>query len=382
MKIGVFPSVRVVQANKLSPCLKALRLIYLAGFCLVVPVAVLAQENSTPVSIVRATMSPVYDEIPLSGSILARRVSRISAKLEGFVAELMVDDGYEVKAGEPLLMLDNVMAKIELSRSRAQVSEAQARLKEAERQRDEATELVKKKHIPATSYEATLSEVDISAAILQGLRAELARQEETLSRHTIYAPFDGVIASKLVEVGQWVDTGTALLELVEVDVLRVDVPVPQHYFAAVTPGTEVKVRFDALPEQVFSGKVTMKIPVGDESARTFPVRIEMQNKERVIAPGMSARVRFLLNRREQALVLPRDAIVKKSDGTELVWVVNDKDGVLQAMSIKVQSGKPFERMVELVKGELSAGERVIVRGNEILRPGQAVHVVEELEVKF
>ena len=341
-----------------------------------------AQEKTTPVSVVRATTSPLYDEIPLSGTVLARRVSLISPKIEGFVAEVLVDDGDEVKATDPLLRLDRIMAEIELSRSRAQVSEASARLKEAKRQRDEAAELVEKKHIPATSYEAALSEVDISAAILQRLRAELARQEENISRHTIYAPFDGVIAEKLVELGQWVDTGTGLVELVEIDVLRVDVPVPQHYFSEVMVGTDVKIRFDAMPEKDFSGKVSMKIPVGHESARTFPVRIEMDNKDHVMAPGMSARVRFLLSQSDQVLILPRDAVVKKSDGTELVWILSEENSVLKAMPVVVQTGKAYRQNVEIVKGDLKAGDRVVIRGNEILRPGQTVHVAQELEVKF
>ena len=341
-----------------------------------------AQEKTTPVSIVRATTSPLYNEIPLSGTVLARRVSLISPKIEGFVAEVLVDDGDEVKATDPLLRLDRIMAEIELSRSRAQVNEASARLKEAKRQRDEAAELVEKKHIPATSYEAALSEVDISAAILQRLRAELARQEENISRHTIYAPFDGVIAEKLVEVGQWVDTATGLVELVEIDVLRVDVPVPQHYFSEVVVGTDVRIRFDAMPEKDFSGKVSMKIPVGHESARTFPVRIEMDNKDHVMAPGMSARVRFLLSQSDQVLILPRDAVVKKSDGTELVWILSEENSVLKAMPVAVQTGKAYRQNVEILKGDLKAGDQVVIRGNEILRPGQTVHVAQELEVKF
>ncbi len=345
---------------------------------LLLPQLAAAQQSSTPVSVVSASRTSLYEEIPLSGTVLAWRVSRISPKLEGLIAEMLVDDGAEVEAGEIMLTLDATMAEIELSRARAALAEAAARLTEARRQRDEAQELVAKKHIAATDYAARQAEVDIRTAMLQGLRAELARNQETLSRHKVYAPFDGVIAAKLVEVGQWVQTSTALVELVEIDTLRVDVPVPQHFFGLVDVGTAARIRFDARPGQDVAGKVTMKIPVGDDSARTFPVRIEIDNDSRAIAPGMSARVYFRIKQATPGLLVPRDTIVKKPDGTELVWVLAEEDGVLKVRPVSVQSGKAYQGKVEIISGALNEGDRLVIRGNEILRPGQRVHISREL----
>lgn len=352
--------------------------VVLGVFCF----AVLAQDRVTPVSVVEVTTAPLSDEIPLTGSVTARRSSRISPKLDGFVAEVLVEEGDRVRAGAPLLKLDRVMAEIELSRAQAELEEAQARLQEARRQRDEAGSLVDKKHIAKTAFDAAGAEVQINTAAVRRLEANLRRQQETLSRHTINAPFDGVVSEKLVEVGQWVETSTALLEVVEVQRVRVDVPVPQRYFSFVDVGTPVLMEFDAVPERTFSASVTMKIPVGHDTARTFPVRIEMDNTDGTIAPGMSARVRLHLKRSDNAVLLPRDSIVRKPDGNNSVWVVAEEDGVMKVHRVDIKIGRAHQDHIEILDGALGAGDLVVIRGNEILRPGQAVSIAERFEVSL
>lgn len=347
----------------------------------VLPLNTLANEKATPVSVVIATIAPVYDEIPLTGSVTARRVSRISPKIEGFVAELLVDEGDEIKSGDVLLQLDPVMAKIGLTRVQAQLQEAEAILSEAKRQRDEASELLKKKHISATNHEARVADVAIKTAVLKRLKAELDEQQETLSRHTIYAPFDGVISAKEVEVGQWVDTSTSLLELIEIHVLRVNVPVPQIYFSQIAIGTPATLKFDAFPERSFDATVTMKIPAGNASTRTFPVRIEIKNENGIIAPGMSARVRIKLRESNEAMLLPRDVIVRKPDGSTSIWLVVEVNGQTISRPLVVKTGRAYRDNVEVFASGLQQGDRVVIRGNEILQTDQHVTVVNEQQIR-
>lgn len=343
---------------------------------------VLAEEKAIPVSIVKVAIAPVYEEIPLTGSVTARRVSLISAKTEGFVAELVVDEGDVVEKNDALLYLDPVIAKIGLNRVKAQVQEAEAILKEAKRQRDEASELVKKKHISATNYEASVADVQIKAASLRRLQADLSQQRETLARHVVYAPFDGAVSSKKVEVGQWVETSTALFELVDISVLRVDVPVPQIYFNRIAEGTIAVIKFDAIPERSFEARVSIKIPAGNASTRTFPIRIEINNGERMIAPGMSARVRIKLPQVGEAMLLPRDAIVRKPDGRESIWLLTRSNGVSKARPLTIETGRAYGDNIEVITGDLQVGDKVIIRGNEILRPNQLIYVAGEHELKL
>ena len=346
--------------------------------------SVLADERPAPVNVVKVAKAPLYEEVPLTGSVESKRVSRISPKINGFIAEVLVDEGDEVKAGDPVLHLDPVMAEIEYARVAAQLNEAQAKLNKAERQRDEAAELLKKKNIPATRYESLVSEVKINAAVLERLQTDVRRQKEILERHTVRAPFDGVIGQKLIEAGQWVETGTALFELVEIDVLRIDVPVPQYYFSQIEVGTPVIIQFDAFPDRTMEGAITMKIPVGESSGRTFPVRIEMNNEQRLIAPGMSARVKVRLGTKGESgsLLLPRDAIVKKPDGSSSVWVINEQDGSQVAMPVMVQTGRADRKNIEILEGDVHVGDKVVIRGNEILQSGQSVRITREVELQL
>lgn len=338
-----------------------------------------AQDRPAPVTIAIAEVGPLFQEVSLTGTAMARRVSKLSPKVDGLVAEMLVDEGDPVALGEVLVRLDQELAEIELASAYAALEEAEARLKEAMRQRDEAAELVAKKHIPQTTYEGTIAQVEINEAAAKRLRAEHGRQKEIVERHVIRAPFDGTVGDKLVEVGEWVQTGTPVIELVEIDNLRVDVPVPQHYFRQVNVGTPAIVRFDALPDQTFETQVTMKVPVSNPAARTFPVRIEMDNRAGLKAPGMSARVTFLLREdgEADALKVPRDAVVRRPDGSQTVWLVTDKDGIPSAIPVAVETGRTAGTSIEILGDALNPSDKIVVRGNENLQPGQPVRIIRD-----
>ena len=178
------------------------------------------------------------------------------------------------------------------------------------------------------------------------------------------------------------ETSTALVELVEIKVLRVDVPVPQTYFSRIPPGTTAEIKFDAMPQRSFEARVSMKIPVGNVSTRTFPIRMEINNSERLIAPGMSARVRFMLEQAGQTKLLPRDTIVRKPDGSESIWLIVDDKGMTKARQMSVTTGRAYKDNVEVIASELQAGDKAVIRGNEILREDQVVNVVNEHEMNL
>lgn len=342
------------------------------------------EDRAAPVKVARAVMAPVREELPLTGSVTARRLSRIAPVVEGLVVAVRVDEGDEVRQGEVLLELDRKIADLEYAGAQARVKEAQAQAAEAARQRDEAAELMKKKHIASTRYEAAQAAAEVSAAALERLQAELRRQAELLRRRAVRAPFAGVIAKKMIEEGEWVKTDANLFELAEVRRLRVIVPVPQFYFNEVRVGAAARVAFDAYPGRSFPAQVSMKVPLSNEAARTFPVRIDLENEAGLFAPGMSARVVFQLSdpAAELSLLLPRDAIVRRADGSQVVWVVRGEAGRLRAQLVEVQTGRASQENIEIIAGAVRAGDRVVARGNEILRPGQLVEIKEELPVNL
>lgn len=342
---------------------------------------VFAEDKITPVSVVTVKTGQLRQEIPLTGTVNSIRMSRLNTKVEGYIESIYVDKGDLVKKGDPVIKLDRELVETEILRVNAQLTEAKARSKELERQRDEAAELVEKKHIPATTHEAATAEVEINNAVIKRLLAELKRQQILSKWHTVYAPFDGVISTKMTEVGQWVETNTNLFELIELNPLRIEVPVPQFYFDQIDVGTSVTIKYDAIANKIFTAEVTDKVPASNQTTRTFPVLIRIDNSEQYITPGMSARVRFQIAKKSssQTILMPRDTVVKQPDGSESVWMIEEHQSIIKVRPVKVKTGKSYLNNVELVIGSLNAGDRVVIKGNELLQPGQQVNVIEELD---
>jgi RND family efflux transporter MFP subunit len=336
--------------------------------------AVSLAQDAAPVRVVQPDQGTAQDVITLTGTVTSARSADLSVRVSGLVKRVLVDAGSRVEKGALLIELDDELARLELERASAEVAEGRIRLDDARRRYDEVLRLVEDKHVPKSQAENVKAELEIAAAGMKRVEVERRQQAERVQRHRLLAPFDGVVSRKLTESGEWVDTGTPVLELVAVDEVRVDVQVPQEqYLNADTPAT-VEVRTDALPGQVFEGRVAAVVPVKDPSSRTFLVRIDVPEAMGHLTPGMSATVALRLARARGALTIPRDAITRQADGSALVWVIVDQDGRTVAAPRRVELGRPLGDAVEVAAG-LDASARVVVRGNELLREGREVRVL-------
>ncbi len=361
--------------NKTTPISMVRNLI---GVCILGLIfQVQAQESLVPVSIAKVISTEIYDEVPLSGSVTPMRSVRLSPLVDGSVVGLSIAEGETVDSGQTILTLDPTMAKIEVDRVRAQLQEIKVQHRESIRQRDELVGLRDTNAVADTAIAKAESDVLLNAARLQRITAELKRAEELLNRHEVKVPFSGVIAKKWVELGSWVDTNSELVELVETTSLKVEVAVPQQFFSQVGIGTPVSIAFDSLPDATLDAMVTTRIPVAGEAARTFPVHIEIQNHDQVIAPGMSARVTLQINHSDTALVVPSDAIIREANGEQSIWRVKISDGISSAENIPIQTGRNLGGWVEVI-GILEPGDSVVVHGNESLTPDKKLVVTEEI----
>jgi RND family efflux transporter MFP subunit len=344
----------------------------LSALCLLVAEAP-AAAGPAPVTLAEVQQNVLRDQAVLSGTTIARRRAALSPKLDGLVTELFVDEGSQVEAGDPILTLDDRLESLAVDAAAARVQEAEASYKDAVRIRDELLRLKEGRHASETDIRSSIARVDMTAAALAAERAALARMEELQRRHRLAAPFAGMIVARNTEVGEWVKRDEAAVELVALDVLRIRATLPQADYARVSRGAQASVDFDALPERSFQGNVFARVASGDERSRTFPVLIDIPNPDRLLAPGMSARVRVDLAGSESAvLTVPRDAVVAKADGSREVWRVQTEDGILRAYPVSVETGRAGGDRLEIVAGDLDVGDRVVLLGNEQLEPGQSV----------
>lgn len=330
-----------------------------------------------PVETEMVQETPVIRKLELSGTVTSPHAAQISTSVEGLISAVHFDSGAHVKKGDLLLELDAELEQAAYDQAEAQTAQAAAEVVDAKRRLAIAESLAKRKYGPQNEVEAKLAEVDIDTATYDGFRAEQKRRKAIIARHQLPAPFEGVISERMAEVGQWVVPGTAVFELVAMRDFRVDVPVPQDYYARLRDGAAVAIEIDSLPGEEIPAKIGALIPVSDPDARTFTLRVLPQRDDIPITPGMSARVLVNLDTGKRDVAVSRDALIRYPDGRITVWVLKDENGDRASVTERrLEIGLAFDGLVQVVSG-LKEGERVVVRGNESLREGQTVQLAND-----
>jgi RND family efflux transporter MFP subunit len=332
-----------------------------------------------PVQVETVSNRAIVRQINVTGTVTSPRTAVLSTAVAGIVAELTIDEGYRVKTGEALLKLDAELAQLALERALAEVRQRESAVADTRRRFAEAEEVGTQRGIARTQIESLRAEVTSDEAALVASQAAAREQQAIVERHTLKAPFAGVISERHTELGEWVNPGDALLELVATDNLRFDFRVGQDNFVALSPKTPVEITLDALPESAVSGHIETIVPVKNPSARTFLVRVlaDTTNADGPlrITPGMSARGKLNIDVGRSGIAVSRDAILRFPDGRVTVWVVDGGGDLPLVREQVVRTGFEFDGVVEITSG-LSDGDVVVVRGNETLQEGQTVAILE------
>ena len=338
------------------------------------PVSALAQ---VPVQVETVSDRAIVSQINVTGTVTSPRTAVLSTAVAGIVAELMVDEGHRVTTGDALLKLDAELAQLALERARAELRQRQTALEDARRRFAEAEKVGAQRSIAQTQVESLRAEVASDEAALVAAEAAVREQLAIVARHTLKAPFAGVISQRFSELGEWVNPGDGLLELVETDNLRFDFRVGQAHFASLSSQTTVDITLDALPNSTVSGRVDTIVPIKNPGARTFLVRVLADNVETEgrpgITPGMSVRGKLNIDSGRSGVAVSR-AVLRYPDGRVTVWIVATEGDVPVVHERLVNTGFEFDGVVEITSG-LAAGELVVVRGNETLQEAQEVSLV-------
>ncbi|MBL4622395.1 MAG: efflux RND transporter periplasmic adaptor subunit [Immundisolibacteraceae bacterium] len=335
-------------------------------------------QGAAPITVVQVQMARLQSQIKLSGTVEARRHSVLSAEVAGLVSELLVDEGDQVVAGDPLLRLRAQPSELMLSFVQAGRRRAEADVKLGRLKEQRQSELLQSQAAAQGSYDLAEAELNRAIADRAAAQASVARAEDDLERHLLKAPFGGVISRKQTELGSWVRPGDPLLELHELAVLRLTAPLPQRYFNLVDEGTEVQLQFHALPGETVSATISRKVTAANPISRTFPLLIDLANPDGRLAPGMSVDITVqLTGGSTEVLQVPVDALVRQADGSVLLWKVIAKAEQLQVVPAPIELGRSHGGFVEITSGPIAAGDRVVEQGNERMRPGLPVRILAE-----
>lgn len=336
-----------------------------------------ARAAAWRVAVEQAQADEFGERIHLTGTLTAERQARLSARADGLVATVHVDAGDQVEAGQVLLELDAAVAQQALLRSRAQAAEAAAVVREAQRLVTEAQRLVDYNAIATTELGARTAALDLARAAEESARASAREQEEIVARHRLPAPFAGVLAEKLTESGEWVQRGTPVLSLVAIDRVRLDLRVPQERFEQIDTDLQVRVFADALNGDSLPARIGARVPVTDPGARTFLLRLLVDDPQGRLLPGTSARAEIPLSQTDLDTVsISRDALLRQPDGSYSLYVVENDGTQTVARRRLVQLLHERDGRVAIASTDVKDGEWIVIRGNEALTDGRAVDVVE------
>ena len=338
-----------------------------------------AATADVPVRVEAVTERTIVRQIDATGTVTSPRTAVLSTAVAGLVAELEVDEGYRVATGDTLVKLDAELAQLALQRTLASQRQRETELEDAKRRFVEAEKVAEKQSIALTQLESLRAEVAADEAALTAAQAAVREQEAIVARHTLKAPFPGVVSRRIAELGEWVSPGTGVLELVATDNLRFDFQIGQEHFASLAEGSAVDITFDSLPGDAIPGHVDTIVPVKDPGARTFLVRVLADSSDAddrpKITPGMSVRGRLYVDTGRDGIAVSRDAILRFPDGRVTVWIIDTAGDVAVVRERIVRTGAEFDGFVEVISG-LSGGDVVVVRGNETLQEGQEVTILE------
>jgi len=320
-----------------------------------------AQDNkaaAVPVEAAKVVAAPLSEQVTAVGTLLSNEAVIVSSEIPGRLKEIHFQEGQPIEQGSPLFTLDD-------SVYRAQLADAEARLKLAEQTHKRTSQLFTNKYATAQSADESASNLAVNTATV-----ELARVQ--LEKAHIVAPFAGIVGLRHVSVGEYITAGQALVNLEAIDPVKADFRVPEKFLPAIRVGQTIRIKVDAFPEDTFDGKVYAIDPRLDVAGRSLLVRAMVPNTDQRLRPGLFARVTVLLQLKEDALSVPEQAIVPQGDSQFVFKIVDGK-----AKLTKVVIGTRREGRVEIVEG-LAAGDQVVTAGQLKIRDGSAVSVVNAI----
>jgi RND family efflux transporter MFP subunit len=323
-----------------------------------------------------------------SGYVVARRKAVVSAKIQGRLAWLGVEEGSAVRQGEIFARLESTDYEASVERSRAAVQRAVAELEETERQLRLAERLAKENVLAVDQRDATASRVQLAQAQLAQARADLSFTEAQFANTQIRAPFSGVVVKKMAEVGESVapippgvnisTASGAIVALADLATLEVEADVSESNVAKLGANQPAEVTVEAFPDRKYKAVLRQVIPTADRTKATVQVKVTILDKDKDLKPEMSAKVTFLEPEKTKdaaasaapvrVVTVPQDAVVKRGSQSVVFEVIQ---GQVRQRPVTLGGDRRGETVI---REGLSGGETLVRRPPEDLKDGQSVRV--------
>jgi len=313
-------------------------------------------KKKTNVRIQEVNLESLSIKSTYVGNLLPNQRVIMRSEIDGVIENIYFDEGDEIVNNKKLIDISTKELSLKLK-----IAFADSKLAETNLKRDE--KLAKDNLIPNAQLDQTRTFAERAL-----LNRELAKI--SLNKSIINSPLSGTVKTRFVKVGEFVRKGDRLVEILNVDRILVKVNIPEQEILQFNIGQKVDIELYILEKKLFEGKVKKIGLEADASNRTFPVEIEVNNRERILRPGMLARVTFNKRVDQDQVVIPRHTILERDSG-RIVYVV-DKGKAFQR---EVSTGISQREKVQILTG-LGRGEQLVVEGHTKLTDGEEINIVQ------
>lgn len=324
---------------------------------------VAAQFGPAPVNVTEAKISEIYPTAWVSGSVISNNDAQIASEVNGrlvFVAEV----GERVTQGQVIARIDQTIHKLQVDEAKALVSSAKSNhqflVDEVKRQKG----LAKQNLASKNELERTVNDRDMAKARLSQEQVKLHLAMQRMEFTTIKAPFDGVVTSRLSQLGEVVSNGTQVIQLVETVNLEISAQVPLTVYEYLMQGTELEVK-----TPLGDSKATVKavVPVADARSHLMELRLALGQSNWPV--GLNVRVAVPNGPTSSQMVVPRDAVVLRRGGNAIFRINAESQAERVAVTLGAASGGLIA-----IEGKVNEGDKIVIRGSERLQPGQKVMI--------
>ncbi len=319
-------------------------------------------------ALVKVAVASMQDIAPVTmvpGTVVSRNDARLSAEVTGRLISV-ADVGMEVKKGAVVAEIEDTALRLQNAELQAQITRAEARLRFLVSEEKRFNQLAESNLAAATQLEQTRSDRDMARGDLAVAQARLEQNEDQISRTRIVAPYDGVVVERLMTPGERVEEGSQVVRLVDQANLEVIARASLEYYSFVVRGQFLALRAGSKQSLAV---VRTVVAVGDENTHQFELRLDLPDD--LLPVGQTVRVSIPTSDSRKVLAVPRDALVLRPEG-QSVFVIDSNN---QAQRVSVTVGVGQGGNIEIL-GDVSPGDRVVIRGNERLQPGQDVDVMD------
>ncbi len=331
------------------------------------------------VTVETPTLGAPTEELVLPGNMFAYIDSPIYARTDGYLEKWYFDIGARVKKGELLATIASPEVDQQLAQAKADLATAESNAGYAKQQASRYSDLLADNAVAKQDTENFVTQAASTNMQVKSAQANVQRLQELTGFEKVYAPFDGVLTARDVDIGTLINAGsggTGGREMFHMDdehIMRVYVNVPQVDSPSCTPGTPADLTLDEYPGRRFHGKVVRTARAIDPASRTLLVEVDVPNSKGELVPGAYTQVHFQLKVAKQTLILPVSALLFRQEGLRVVMVVHGSDGDV-AKLVPISIGQDDGRVVQVIEG-LHPNDQVVRNPPDSVIDGEKVRVV-------